>query len=75
MVRVALGVREGREDQLPMLVAGSERAVAEDVVVWENLNPRMAPRFDAADAAVVAYREFCTGFAELGDVPVAGEAP
>ncbi|MCB5163509.1 Rieske 2Fe-2S domain-containing protein [Streptomyces bambusae] len=74
VVRVALGVLAGLEDQLPQLVAGSERAVAEDVVVWENLNPRITPRFDAADAAVVAYREFCAGFAGLGDLPVGGEA-
>ncbi|MCY0957262.1 Rieske 2Fe-2S domain-containing protein [Streptomyces sp. H27-H5] len=67
VARVAVGVREGRENQLPMLVAGSERALAEDITVWEHLNPRVTPRYDAADAAVVAYREFCAGFAELGD--------
>lgn len=65
VARVAVGVGEGREDQLPMLVAGSRRALAEDIGVWEHLNPRVTPRYDAADAAVVAYREFCTGFTDL----------
>ncbi|PKW09364.1 Phenylpropionate dioxygenase, large terminal subunit [Streptomyces sp. 1222.5] len=65
VARVAVGVGEGREDQLPMLIAGSERALAEDIAVWEHLNPRVTPRYDAADAAVVAYREFCAGFTDL----------
>ncbi|MEV7418769.1 Rieske 2Fe-2S domain-containing protein [Streptomyces sp. NPDC089919] len=63
--RVAVGVRAGREDQLPGLIAGSERALAEDIAVWEHLNPAVTPRYDAADAAVLAYRAFCAGFTGL----------
>jgi nitrite reductase/ring-hydroxylating ferredoxin subunit len=71
VTRVAIGVREGSESDLSMLVAGSKWALAEDISVWNHLNLAVTPRFDAAsDAAVIAYREFCTGFSDLG-VPAA----
>ncbi|GLW49152.1 hypothetical protein Stsp02_48130 [Streptomyces sp. NBRC 14336] len=66
VARVAIGVREGQEAALPALIAGSERALAEDIDVWEHLNPAVVPRYDEADAAVVAYRAFCEGFTDLG---------
>ncbi|MEU8891891.1 Rieske 2Fe-2S domain-containing protein [Streptomyces sp. NPDC048442] len=77
VARVAIGVREGRERALPMLISGSERALAEDIAVWEHLAPGsefgpLGP--DASDAAVVAYREFCTGFADLGGPATAAPA-
>ncbi|CAM5359272.1 hypothetical protein GCM10010329_39450 [Streptomyces spiroverticillatus] len=69
VARVAIGVREGRERELPMLITGSKRALAEDIAVWEHLahQGEFGPQGPGpADAAVVAYREFCTGFADLG---------
>ncbi|MEV4377837.1 Rieske 2Fe-2S domain-containing protein [Streptosporangium sp. NPDC049644] len=64
VARVAIGVRPEQRGELPLLISGSERALAEDAVVWERLNPRVVPRFDGGDAAVVAYRRFCAGFRE-----------
>ncbi|MFS1298396.1 Rieske 2Fe-2S domain-containing protein [Streptosporangium longisporum] len=63
-VRVAIGVRDEQQGELPLLVQGSERALDEDAVIWERLNPRVVPRLDVRDAAVVAYREFCATFPE-----------
>jgi len=64
-VRVAVGAGRGHEGDLPMLVRGSERALAEDIAVWEHLNPHATQRLDAADEAVAAYRTFCTEFTDL----------
>ncbi|MET7618156.1 Rieske 2Fe-2S domain-containing protein [Streptomyces sp. NPDC005408] len=63
--RVAIGVRPGQEGELPMLITGSERALAEDAVIWDHLDPDHVPRYDPGDAPVVAYRAFCQGFRDL----------
>jgi len=70
VARVAIGVRPEQRGELPLLIHGSERALEEDAVIWERLNPRAVPRFDGRDAAVVAYREFCATFG----TPATGEA-
>jgi 3-ketosteroid 9alpha-monooxygenase subunit A len=65
VARVAIGVGKGRQSELQLLVAGSERALAEDAAIWERLNPRAVPHLDLRDVAVAAYRRFCTTFREL----------
>ncbi|MFG2983207.1 Rieske 2Fe-2S domain-containing protein [Streptomyces sp. NPDC048258] len=72
VVRVAIGVREGHEGDLSMLIAGSKRALAEDLAVWEHLNPRAVPNYGPRDAGVAAFRAFCAGFPALAD-PYEGE--
>ncbi|MFF5244376.1 Rieske 2Fe-2S domain-containing protein [Streptosporangium sp. NPDC000095] len=64
VARVAIGVRPEQRGELPLLIHGSERALEEDAVIWERLNPRAVPRFDSRDVAVLAYREFCATFGE-----------
>jgi 3-ketosteroid 9alpha-monooxygenase subunit A len=65
VARVAVGVQAGQEADLAMLVAGSHKALAEDRVLWENLDLSIAPRYDARDEPVIAFREFCAGFGRL----------
>ncbi|MFF9645193.1 Rieske 2Fe-2S domain-containing protein [Kitasatospora aureofaciens] len=60
--RVAIGVREHQRAALPALLGGSEKALAEDKVVWEHLDHAMTPRYDARDAPVLAFRQFCADF-------------
>ncbi len=60
--RVAIGVREHQRAALPALLGGSEKALAEDKVVWEHLDHAMTPRYDARDAPVLAFRRFCADF-------------
>ncbi|MFH9353595.1 Rieske 2Fe-2S domain-containing protein [Kitasatospora sp. NPDC017646] len=60
--RVAIGVREHQRAALPALLSGSEKALAEDKVVWEHLDHAMTPRYDARDAPVLAFRRFCADF-------------
>jgi 3-ketosteroid 9alpha-monooxygenase subunit A len=63
-VRVAVGSTDTAV--LPHLVAGAQRAIAEDLVVWDHLDPTAPQRFDSRDRAVVAFRQFCTGFPAVG---------
>ncbi|MGF1432128.1 Rieske 2Fe-2S domain-containing protein [Kitasatospora sp. LaBMicrA B282] len=63
LARVAIGVRAAQRAALPALIAGSEKALGEDKVVWEHLNPYARPRYDARDAPVLAFRAFCADFA------------
>ncbi|MCM9080928.1 MULTISPECIES: Rieske 2Fe-2S domain-containing protein [Streptomyces] len=65
VARVAVGVSPGRESDLRMLIVGSERALAEDLTVWEHLDPHAPVRYDARDEPVIAFREFCEGFEEV----------
>ncbi|MER7772894.1 Rieske 2Fe-2S domain-containing protein [Kitasatospora sp. NPDC096140] len=62
VARVAIGVRENQRAALPALLAGSEKALAEDKVVWEHLDHAMTPRYDARDEPVLAFRRFCADF-------------
>lgn len=62
VARVAVGVQAEQAAELPILIAGSIRALAEDQVVWENLDPGFCPAYDARDEPVTAFREFCAGF-------------
>ncbi|MFD0529402.1 Rieske 2Fe-2S domain-containing protein [Kitasatospora arboriphila] len=61
--RVAIGVRTDQQAALPALVGGSRKALEEDKVVWENLDPHAVPRYDARDEPVLAFRAFCADFA------------
>jgi hypothetical protein len=65
VARVAVGVPAGRESDLPWLIAGSHKALAEDRVIWENLDPDHEPRYDRRDSSVIAFHEFCAGFGQL----------
>ncbi|MFI6446408.1 Rieske 2Fe-2S domain-containing protein [Kitasatospora sp. NPDC050543] len=60
--RVAIGVRADQRAALPALVGGSEKALGEDKVVWENLDPNAVVRYDPRDAPVLAFRAFCAAF-------------
>ncbi len=60
--RVAIGVRTDQQAALPALVGGSRKALEEDKVVWENLDPHAVPRYDARDEPVLAFRAFCADF-------------
>jgi len=62
VARVAVGVQAEQAAELPILIAGSVRALAEDQVLWENLDPGFCPAYDARDEPVIAFREFCAGF-------------
>ncbi|MFI1369031.1 Rieske 2Fe-2S domain-containing protein [Streptomyces griseochromogenes] len=72
VARVAIGVRGDQRSALPVLIAGSQKALGEDKVVWEHLNPRAAVEYDARDAPVRAFRAFCADFGGL--TGAAGEA-
>ena len=62
VARVAVGVRDGQRNALPSLIAGSGKALAEDKLVWDHLDPAAPARYDARDAPVLAFRAFCAGF-------------
>jgi phenylpropionate dioxygenase-like ring-hydroxylating dioxygenase large terminal subunit len=62
VARVAVAVRPDRSAQLPHVVRGARKALAEDVVVWNHLDVNAPQRFDARDAPVLAYRDFCASF-------------
>lgn len=65
VARVAVGVQAGREAMVSMLVAGSHKALGEDVPIWEHLAPGFVPRFDARDLPVMAFAKFCATFAQV----------
>ncbi|MGW3170652.1 Rieske 2Fe-2S domain-containing protein [Streptomyces sp. NPDC001153] len=72
VARVAIGVRGDQRSALPALIAGSDKALGEDKVVWEHLDPHATADYDARDTPVRAFRMFCTGFGDLGGA--SGEA-
>ncbi|MFG2720778.1 Rieske 2Fe-2S domain-containing protein [Streptomyces sp. NPDC048416] len=63
--RVAIGVSAGHEAELPMLIAGSHKAIGEDISIWENLDLTAEPHYDAGDRPVLAFKAFCAGFGRL----------
>jgi nitrite reductase/ring-hydroxylating ferredoxin subunit len=68
VARVAIGVRPGDRPALPALVDGARRAFAQDIVVWNHLNTAAPERFDSADVASLAFRQFCGGFGSLEEL-------
>ena len=60
--RVAVGVAPGQQAQLPMLIAGAQKALREDVAVWDHLDLTAPERLDTRDKPVLAFRQFCTEF-------------
>jgi hypothetical protein len=60
--RVAIGVRPGQTGSLPALIHGARYAFDQDRVVWDHLDVDAPQRFDAADAPVIAFRQFCASF-------------
>ena len=62
VARVAVAVRPEHAAQLPHVVRGARKALAEDLVVWSHLDVDAPQRFDAGDAPVLAYRDFCASF-------------
>ncbi len=68
VARVAVGVVPGQEDQLPGLVTGAQKALREDVAVWDHLDVAGPERLDARDKPVLAFRQFCTEFTRAQDV-------
>ncbi|MFC4589597.1 Rieske 2Fe-2S domain-containing protein [Sphaerisporangium corydalis] len=60
--RVAIGVRPGQTGSLPALIHGAKYAFDQDRVVWDHLDVNAPQRFDAGDAPVIAFRQFCASF-------------
>ena len=63
VARVAVGARPDMTGELAGLVAGARKALEEDVVVWDHLDPTATPHLDARDRQVLAFRSWCAGFA------------
>jgi 3-ketosteroid 9alpha-monooxygenase subunit A len=51
-----------REGLHHYLMEHSLAGIEQDVPIWEHLIEPSAPNYDAADGAVVAFREFCASF-------------
>lgn len=62
--RVAIGVKPNQLAAMPFLIAGAEKALAQDVVVWDHMDLAAPERLDARDSAVIAFRMFCNNFSE-----------
>jgi 3-ketosteroid 9alpha-monooxygenase subunit A len=69
VVRVAIGLRPAALPAAAKLVAGSRRAIDQDVVIWEHLDPAAPARFDRSDLPALAFRQFCAGFGPLEQAP------
>jgi 3-ketosteroid 9alpha-monooxygenase subunit A len=65
VIRVALGLRPAALPALPLLVASVNRAIDQDVVVWDHLDPAAPARYDRGDLPTLAFRQFCAGFGPL----------
>lgn len=65
VVRVALGVRPAAVSATAMLVSSVRRAIDQDAVIWDHLDPAAPARYDRADLPALAFRQFCAGFAPL----------
>ncbi|HEU0104068.1 MAG TPA: Rieske 2Fe-2S domain-containing protein [Mycobacteriales bacterium] len=59
-VRVAVAGAPGRA--LERTVEGARRALAQDVEVWDHLDPDAPCSLDERDAPVVAFQDFCRDF-------------
>jgi 3-ketosteroid 9alpha-monooxygenase subunit A len=53
------------EGYVGALIRGGVLAFDQDQVVWEHLDPEAQVRYDAGDAAIVAFRDFCGTFPRL----------
>ena len=65
VVRIAIAVRPAALAEAATLVAGVHRAIDQDAVVWDHLDPAAPARFDRADVPALAFRQFCAGFGPL----------
>ena len=65
VIRVALGVRPAAVPAMPMLVSSVRRAIDQDAVVWDHLDPAAPARYDRGDLPALAFRQFCAGFGPL----------
>jgi 3-ketosteroid 9alpha-monooxygenase subunit A len=65
VIRVALGVRPAAVTAVPMLVSSVHRAIDQDAVIWDHLDPDAPARYDRADLPALAFRQFCAGFGPL----------
>lgn len=62
IVRFVIAIRPSQLNEFGDVVAGARYAFDQDFKMWSNLDLTVEPRLDAADAAVVAFREFCAEF-------------
>jgi hypothetical protein len=63
-VRVAVASpHEG--PKLDRMVEGARKAISQDVVVWDNLDPAALSHYDDSDGPVLAFQQFCAEFALL----------
>jgi 3-ketosteroid 9alpha-monooxygenase subunit A len=65
VIRVALGVRPAAVSAVPMLVSSVRRAIDQDAVIWDHLDPAAPARYDRADLPTLAFRQFCADFGPL----------
>jgi 3-ketosteroid 9alpha-monooxygenase subunit A len=75
VVRVAIGVRPAALPVAAKLVSGARRAIDQDVVIWEHLDPAAPARFDRSDLPALAFRQFCAGFGPLEQASIAMTQP
>ncbi len=65
VIRVALGIRPAACSAAAMLVSSVRRAIDQDAVIWDHLDPAAPARYDRADLPALAFRQFCAGFGPL----------
>lgn len=65
LVRIAIGIRPAAMPAAAALVAGVRRAIDQDVVIWDHLDPAAPARYDRGDLPALAFRQFCAGFGPL----------
>jgi len=65
LVRIAIGIRPAALPAAAKLVAGVRRAIDQDVVIWDHLDPAAPARYDRGDLPALAFRQFCAGFGPL----------
>ena len=69
-VRVLIGIRPTPDGSVPprmvdSLVSNASKALQQDFPVWANMDRDMQPCFDARDATVLLFQQFCGQFSEV----------
>ncbi len=67
VVRVVNALRRSQQGPASDIVVRSltdfaAKALHDDMLIWEHLEPAMTPRMDRRDAPVAVFREFCESF-------------
>ena len=69
-VRVLVGIRPQPDGTVhrsiaDSLIANATKALQQDFPVWANMDRDMVPTFDARDATVLLFQQFCAQFTEV----------